>query len=120
MEVPYFIKSRDRTDEFLMPEVTVLCASLLFPRSVLCVGECRGRTGGLATPPGREAKETERAVPFYEILIALAPRHSFLLYNQWQSEESLERAALSGLHHYCLSCKVLHSHDRLDFRSFGF
>lgn len=58
--------------------------------------------------------------PFYQSLIALAPPYSSLLYNQWQSEESLERAALSGLHHYCLSCKVLPSHDGLDFRSFRF
>lgn len=59
--MPYFIKSRDRTDEFLMPGVTVLRVSLSFSRSVLCVGECEGRTGGLATASGRRTKETERA-----------------------------------------------------------
>lgn len=59
--MPYFIKSRDRTDEFLTPEVTVLRASLPFSRSVLCVGDCEGRTGGLAMVSGSRAKETERA-----------------------------------------------------------
>lgn len=47
MEVAYFIKSRDRTGAFLAPEVALLRASLPSSRSVLCVGDCEGRTGGL-------------------------------------------------------------------------
>lgn len=57
MEVPYFIKSRDRTDEFLTPEVTVLP----FSRSVLGVGDCRGRTAGLtmeSTMGGRPRRQS--------------------------------------------------------------
>lgn len=113
MEVPYFIKSRDRTDESLMPEVTVLCASLLFSRSVLCVGDWGGRTGGLTMASGRRAKETERvqgALFFNQKQIRLLA--TTVLFITWtKSTIPTDRKFLPSIissHHFLLASSYFH------------